>query len=177
VNGGSRPFRPAPQINPSPRDDSGSIPRAAERIADLPEPIASRIDVNPVAGCWVARGPVDRDGYARYRDTGLHRVVRTLLIGEIPDGLVLDHVKARGCQSKACCWPGHLGPVTHRTNVLRGTSFAAVNYAKVSCDNGHEYDLLNTYFRPDGHRDCRTCIRRRVAEYKARQRSELARAA
>ena len=118
---------------------------------------------------------IDRDGYARYRGEGVHRLVYVELVGEIPASRpVLDHVKARGCIWRSCCFPGHLEPTTVRTNTLRGGSFSAVNAAKNECDHGHPYDLLNTYWYTarDGHvrRDCRTCIRRRVAEYTARQR-------
>ncbi len=140
-------------------------------MSDLPDSIANRISVHPAAGCWIVGGCLDKDGYARIKGEGAHRVVYKLLVGEIPeDKPQLDHVVKLGCISRACCWPVHLEPVTARTNTLRGTSFAAVNAAKTKCDNGHELDLYNTYWRPDGHRDCRICIRFRVAKYKRRLR-------
>ena len=138
-------------------------------MSDLPESIAGRMTVHPVSGCWIVGGSLDKDGYARIGGEGAHRVVYRLLAGEIPeDKPQLDHVVKLGCISRACCWPAHLEPVTARTNTLRGTSFAAVNAAKDECDHGHPYDLFNTYWRPDGHRDCRICIRFRVAKYKRR---------
>jgi hypothetical protein len=140
-------------------------------MSDLPESIASRITVHPESGCWIVGGSLDKDGYARIGGEGAHRVVYKMLVGEIPEVKPqLDHVVKVGCISRACCWPVHLEPVTARTNTLRGTSFAAVNAAKIKCDSGHPFDLFNTYFRPDGHRDCRACIRRRVREYKSRLR-------
>ena len=140
-------------------------------MSDLHEAIRNRITVHPLSGCWIVGGILDKDGYARIRGEGVHRVVYKLLAGEIPkDKPQLDHVVKLGCISRACCWPVHLEPVTARTNTLRGTSFAAVNAAKDECDHGHPYDLFNTYWRPDGHRDCRICIRRRVKEYKQRLR-------
>jgi hypothetical protein len=82
-------------------------------------------------------------------------------------------VAKRGCTRRDCVWPPHLEPVTHRVNVLRGRSFAAVNFAKTQCGRcGEPYDLINCYVW-HGRRDCRACIRRRVREYKDRQR-ELA---
>ena len=54
---------------------------------------------------------------------------------------------------------------------MRGTSSAAVNAAKDECDHGHPFDLFNTYFRPNGHRDCRICTARRQREYQARKRA------
>jgi len=158
-----------------------SITRRSRRspsIPALPAHIAARIVVDPVHGCWVGQGRLDKNGYARYSGRGLHRVVWELLIGPVPDGLVLDHVKARGCATNACCNPGHLEPVTRRVNTLRGCNPAAVNARKTRCDHDHPFDAANTYWRPDGHRDCRICVRRRSAEYKARLRAgDLARAA
>ncbi len=142
---------------------------------DLPEKIASRISTDQDSGCWVAAPPHDRYGYARLGDQGLHRVVYSLLVGPIPAGLVLDHVRARGCVWSCCVNPAHLEPVTNRINILRGTSFAAVNYAKTNCGTcGLPYDLYNTYYYK-GRRDCRACIRDRVRRYKGRQREQAGR--
>lgn len=139
-------------------------------VTDLPGRIAARIEIDPDAGCWVAGPPHDRDGYAKLGGTGLHRVVYTQLVGPIPPPLVLDHVQARGCISPACCWPAHLEAVTNRVNILRGRSFSAVNARKTRCGTcSAPLDLYNTYWTPSGHRDCRACIRRRSAEYRARQ--------
>lgn len=140
-------------------------------VSDLPEHIAGRVEIDPDSGCWVAGPPHDGGGYAKIGSAGLHREVYMMLVGPIEPGLVIDHVRARGCIWNACIWPVHLQPVTHRVNVLRGRSFCAVNARKTHCGTcGREYDLYNTYFRPGGSRDCRACIRRRVAEYRARQR-------
>jgi hypothetical protein len=146
----------------SPQDGRGY------RLDDLPAHIRAHITIDPESGCWVSDRNIDQDGYSRYQGEGVHRIAWRELVGPIPDGLVLDHVKARGCAWNACIWPAHLEPVTNRENILRGRSFAAVNAAKTRCDHGHRYTEANTYWRPDGHRDCRACIRRRVAEYKTR---------
>jgi hypothetical protein len=154
-------------------------------VADLPPAIGRRITVHPESGCWIVGGYHDRDGYAHIRGQGAHRAVWELLVGPIPAGLVADHREDRGCISKACCFPGHLLPVTQCVNSTRpgAGGVGAMNAAKTHCDHGHEFNLLTTYWKPDGHRDCRPCIRRRVSEYKARLREgraktrELARAA
>jgi hypothetical protein len=139
-------------------------------VSDLPDSIASRITVDPVHGCWPVDGHLDKGGYARIGGEGAHRVVYRLLVGPIPEGMVLDHVKARGCASNACAWPAHLEPVPPAVNTMRGNSPHAINARKNCCDKGHEYDLLNTYWYTarDGHvrRDCRACIRDRVRRYK-----------
>jgi hypothetical protein len=130
--------------------------------------------VDEDSGCWVGQGSIDKDGYARIDGRGLHRAVWEILVGPIPGGLVLDHREDWGCTTRACCYPGHLKPVTPRVNVLRGRSFGAVNFRKQACGTcGSPYDLINTYWWR-GRRDCRACIRRRVHEYRARKRSRYA---
>jgi hypothetical protein len=58
-----------------------------------------------------------------------HRVAYELLVGPIPEGLTLDHVRDRGCTSTACVkaiaderGPAHLEPVTMEENVRRASA-------------------------------------------------------
>jgi Protein of unknown function (DUF2637) len=92
-------------------------------VALLPDRIRAKIVVNPESGCWEWQSGLDKDGYGRAYWEGqpwlAHRLVFTLLNGPIPEGLTLDHVRARGCLSKACCWPFHLDPVTWEENNRR----------------------------------------------------------
>ena len=155
-------------------------------LTSLPPVLAAQIAIDPVSGCWVWTGRLDRDGYGRIGDRGAHRTVWLVLHGPIESGLQLDHLchdpavcrLSTRCPHRRCVNPDHLAPATAAANSLRSNSFAAVNARKTRCDHDHEYDAANTYRRPDGHRDCRACIRRRVREYKARLRqADLARAA
>jgi hypothetical protein len=136
-------------------------------IDDLPAHLAAQVAIDPETGEWIWTGRIDRDGYGRYSGQGVHRLVYLALVGPIPAGLEIDHVKVWGCTSRACCSPWHLEPVTRRENTLRGDSFAGINARKTRCDHGHLYTPANTYWS-NGRRDCRRCIRRRVAEYKHR---------
>jgi hypothetical protein len=121
---------------------------------------AHRIAVN--GDCWEWTGPRDRDGYGKCSyGRRAHRLAYERLKGPIPEGLVIDHL----CRNRACVNPAHLEPVTIAENNRRGIQPSA---SKTHCVNGHEYDPENTYLRPNGHRDCRACIRTRVATYKAR---------
>lgn len=153
-------------------------PAEPYQLTDLPERIASRIVIHPTSGCWIVGGYHDKDGYARIRGRGAHRVIWEHFNGQVPPKLLLDHREDLGCLSKACGWPAHLLPVTNRENCTRNGvhGVAAVSAAKTRCDHGHELDLYNTYWRPDGHRDCRICIGSRVKKYRRRLR-EAARAA
>lgn len=170
MNDRSRPSGGGSHLTPATKSGSTLPPPADTGLAELPDHLRERITVHPVTGEWIWTGPLDRDGYGRCGRRGAHRVVYEAVEGPIAVGLVLDHVKARGCTTNACVSPWHLEPVTVRTNTLRGKSFAARNFRKVECDSGHPYDLLGTYWRPNGHRDCRRCGRIRARRYKERMR-------
>ena len=76
--------------------------------------------VDPVTECWLWNRKIRKDGYGRKsldhrREIPAHRWVYEQQIGEIPDGLELDHL----CNNPPCVNPAHLEPVTHRENMLR----------------------------------------------------------
>lgn len=124
------------------------------------------------SGCWEWLGYRNAENYGRcgFRGktgVGAHRAIYLLLIGPIPEGLHLDHL----CRNHGCVNPLHLQPVTCRTNTLRGMTEAARNLAKTRCANGHPYDELNTYWRPDGARGCRECRRAAGRRHDAKRRS------
>ena len=97
----------------------------AYRIEDLPAELAARIVVNADTGCWEwqHRRGSDPKRYGNLFWGGqlwaTHRLVYTLLVGEIAEGLVIDHVYARGCIAKSCCWPAHLEAVTKHEDLQR----------------------------------------------------------
>jgi hypothetical protein len=115
-------------------------------------------------------GPVNADGYGilnttidgvqkRFRQ---HRVVYEAVFGEIPDGLVLDHL----CRNRICSQPWHLEPVTRGENVKRGIVGdvqRARHAARTQCKHGHELSGDNVKMKVDGHgveyRECVTCRR------------------
>lgn len=120
-----------------------------------PELFWSNVDKTDT--CWLWTGQLDISGYGVDYCNGelrkAHRVAYELLVGPIPDGKILDHVKDRGCRHRSCCNPGHLEPVTNRENILRGDSQAANNARKTQCKRGHELDGLNNR----GQRFCKVC--------------------
>jgi hypothetical protein len=138
-------------------------------VTDLPDWIAAQIKVYEPTQCWRWTGRHNPDGYGWIGREGAHRYVYRLLIGEIPVGLVIDHVRSRGCVFRDCLNVSHMEPVTNAANILRGDSFSARNARKTHCDNGHPFDLANTYAYK-GRRDCRSCGRLRVRASKQRQR-------
>ncbi|WP_199822320.1 HNH endonuclease signature motif containing protein [Streptomyces albus] len=142
--------------------------------------LLGKVEYDPESGCWVFTGAKIPTGYGligyRRKMTYAHRLSYELFFGAIPDGLVIDHVKARGCRHRSCVNPRHLQPVTQKTNLRRGNTLAAANAAKTHCPQGHEYTPENTYDYGRG-RVCKTCRRESMHKYKARKRMELASAA
>jgi hypothetical protein len=106
-------------------------------------------------GCWLWTAQHDRAGYAQFyltslrRSVGAHRFAYELLVGPIPDGLVIDHL----CRNPGCVNPGHLEPVTNAENIRRGLA----GRLKTHCPKGHPLDGSNVYLRRNGTRYCRRC--------------------
>jgi len=95
--------------------------------------------------------------FANGKNWRAHRFSFTLHLGEIPDGLELDHL----CKNKLCVKPDHLEAVTHAENVRRGNA-GKWQREKTHCPQGHPYSEENTYVIPaTGHRQCRECNRAR----------------
>lgn len=80
--------------------------------------------IDPVTECHRWQGTKNPDGYGRLCVDGkwwqAHVWFYTQKHGPIPEGHILDHVRARGCLYRDCCNPDHLEPVPHRVNVRRG---------------------------------------------------------
>jgi hypothetical protein len=95
-----------------------------------------------------------------------HRFAYELLIGPIPDGLVIDHL----CRVKRCVNPAHLEPVTFGENVMRGETLSSTNAAKTHCNSGHALDEANTYVWR-GWRRCRLCNAASVRRSASRKRA------
>jgi len=112
--------------------------------------------VDATGPCWLWLGPIDPNGYGRVRvgnrNLYVHRVVRELLVGSIPDGLECDHV----CRVRRCCNPDHVEPVTHAENIMRAPVRGAPR--STHCKRGHPFDDANTRITVKG-RVCRACTR------------------
>lgn len=126
------------------------------------ERLRAAFAIDETTGCWAWTRHLNRDGYGHIRIGGTkyraHRAAYMLLVGPIPDGLVLDHL----CRNRGCVNPEHLEPVTDEVNRMRGNGNDAKARRTGRCVNGHEYTPENTYVRPEG-RQCRACARERQA--------------
>lgn len=135
--------------------------------------LVSMIQVDAKTGCWIWTG--GKNGKAGYGMTWVngkvwfvHRLIYSICVGKIKKGLELDHL----CRTPACVNYMHLEPVTHKENLMRGKTQAALNSQKESCPQGHSYDATNTYIYKD-KRYCRICVRQRSREWKERKRAIL----
>lgn len=109
-----------------------------------------------LGACWLWLAALDRHGYGVVRDgkgraARAHRVVYELLVDEIPDGLVLDHL----CNVHFCCNPAHLEPVSQTVNVQRAAKMAA---PRTICQNDHSLEDANAIIIYGGKRRCAACV-------------------
>lgn len=131
--------------------------------------------VEPVeSGCWLwTASTFGGNRYACFYDSGRrrnragHAVAYEALVGPVPEGRELDHL----CSTPRCVNPEHLEAVTHTENVLRGQGPSAQFARATHCIHGHPFAGENLFIDKHGHRLCRTCRRRWLAEYKARRRA------
>lgn len=135
----------------------------------LPQRIISKIDFEGSGGCWLWVAAKNHLGYASVYWKGAtavaHRLIYRELAGEIPAGLVLDHL----CRVRHCVNPDHLEPVTQQENVVRG---ASANKTKTHCPQGHEYTKENTWVSKTGSRFCRACSRLSQLRLRALRRAK-----
>lgn len=120
-------------------------------------------------GCWLWVGPDTGDGYGRCgKGTGriysasAHRRCYQMLIGDIPDGLCLDHL----CRNRRCISPWHLEPVTLAENIRRG----AHAWERTHCPQGHEFTPENTRIYK-GSKFCIECNREAGRRYRERKKA------
>lgn len=79
--------------------------------------------VHKTPSCWLWTGAKNDYGYGVFntgrQSTLAHRFAYEMLVGPIPQGLVIDHVLANGCTNTNCVNPAHLEAVTQVENIRR----------------------------------------------------------
>ena len=138
--------------------------------------LSMALDALPSDECVLWLGWCTNYGYGRLKHAGqkvyAHRHMYELLVGPIPDGLVIDHL----CRTPCCVNPAHMEPVSIVENTARGRAVRMLHGddPRTHCIYGHPMDAENTYFRTYGGRSCRACDRRRGRAYEARRKAERA---
>jgi len=127
----------------------------------------SKVDRRGDDECWEWTASMYPTGYGHFSIMGqgirAHRFSYELLVGPIPEGMVIDHL----CRTPLCVNPAHLEPVTQRENVLRGVGLPAENARKTHCKHGHELAGANLSLF-GGKRRCLACRARWQRERHAR---------
>lgn len=126
-----------------------------------------KVNKEASGGCWewtAAKMPM---GYGRFDGKLAHRLAYELLVGPIPDGLVIDHL----CRNKSCVNPGHLEPVQQGVNLLRGETVNATAAGRTECIHGHPFTESNTHITRSGRRTCRRCNANRQRELRQRRKA------
>lgn len=123
------------------------------------EAIGSRLVADESTGCLRWPDGHTGEGYGTIQVNGrpayVHRLTYEALVGPIPEGLVIDHVRARGCVHRDCSNRDHLEPVTRGENAnVRGRW---ADHAPTHCAEGHPLVEGNLYQRRNGRPRCRTC--------------------
>lgn len=110
-------------------------------------------------GCWHWDAAKDKRGYGqfciRYKRFVAHRFAYEVLVGPIPNGLVLDHL----CCNKSCVNPDHLEPVTVQVNSSRAGLKQRVGSRQSHCPLGHAMTVPNTIYHRNGRSTCRQCTK------------------
>jgi hypothetical protein len=109
--------------------------------------------VTPRPDCQLWPTP-DHKGYGRItvdgRHVRIHRLFWEEKNGQIPDGLVIDHL----CRVRSCCNTEHMEVVTPAENSRRGVASRGL---PDECRQGHPYSGDNLIVNAKGRRYCRAC--------------------
>lgn len=121
----------------------------------LPTQLQTRIRIDAETGCWLWRVRPNSDGYGsaswQGRRRAAHRLIYELLIGPIPEALVLDHL----CRVRCCVNPAHLEPVTVAENSRRVTAHLRDGPAPTYAERNRQRRLDPAYQYRERERELR----------------------
>jgi hypothetical protein len=107
---------------------------------------------DPVFGCELWTGRLDRDGYGFHGQSRAHLVAWSLAHGPLPEDRELDHL----CRRRRCVALHHLEQVTRIENEKRKSWTYRIQRAL--CPRGHDLKL-HRQVTPERGIVCRACNR------------------
>jgi hypothetical protein len=145
-------------------------PGPRPKFASLAEHIEALSVGEPLTGCWLWLGSVNRKGYGQLtheqRHYAAHRASFAAFKGD-PTGRLVCH----DCDQPGCVNPSHLYAGTHvdnRADMLARARWTHPWAARTHCAAGHEYAVVGYSVATDGSRTCKECQR----QNKRNQRSK-----
>ena len=134
-----------------------------------------KYSVDKNTGCWVWEAcKHKKSGYAKFSFNGTseyaHRVSYILHVGEIPEGLIIDHL----CRNTSCVNPEHLEVVTFQENSLRKINGLG------KCEHGDwkrhcHQEECQEYFREQHNRSLRAYYQRNIESESQRKKEYYSR--
>jgi hypothetical protein len=107
---------------------------------------------DPIFGCELATGRLDREGYAFHGKTRAHIAAWEAANGPRPEGMEIDHM----CRRRNCKALHHLELVTRSENERRKSFKHRIK--RTHCPRGHSL-ATNRAVTPEGGIVCRECNR------------------
>lgn len=112
----------------------------------------SGVVVDPVFGCRLWQGKLDKDGYGFHGRSRAHIRAWEAEKGAVPEGLVLDHL----CRRRNCIALHHLEPVTQSENEKRKS--LTYRMRRRLCPRFHDLNVTRA-LTDEGGVTCRLCNR------------------
>lgn len=123
----------------------------------------------PLTGCWLWLGSVDKKGYGqlthKQKHYTAHRASFAAFKGD-PGGRLVCH----DCDQPGCVNPAHLYAGTHvdnRADMLARERWSHPYGQRTACFAGHEYEQVGYRIAADGSRVCRECQKLHQRRYRA----------
>ena len=101
-----------------------------------------------------------------WKSRTLHREMYLAYVGDIPDGLVIDHL----CRNRSCINPDHLDAVTNEENIRRGDR---PSYYTDTCNQGHVLAEVGFYLLKGNRKKCKACHRLNVKRWSDKNRPKV----